>query len=486
MDTFSVIRSFMAFAREGSAAMQHLQPSSLRKQRAVIATVALSFVCLLGSAGLLWKVTQSAEKADAQVLHTLGVKQQVESILTTMTTAESAQRGYAITRSAELLIPYTEAHTAIPQQLELLRKLVADNPPQVTRVDELTATIERRFAAMDDALQLLREKRGAEAAQILRDRAQSLMAQFRDQIVTISEEEDRLLVERQRRAAANREQFFQAVAAMLISCGVLALFALVSVRRHVATLESAQAVLNDQNRLLEERVLARTRELEESAELAIRERKRAESLLTDVNHRVGNNLALVSSFLTMQQRAVRHPEASRALDAARGRVQAIASAHRKLRLGADFATVRANEVLAAVIEDISAGLPLGDAIKIECDFAPLEINARDAVSLGVLTNELVMNAVKHAFGTGESGLVNVKFAKPGEAAPFIEVADNGVGWNEKQKAESGSLGSKIIEMVAKQFGSCPERAALYDGESRPGTRIRIELNKLQVAQQAPS
>ena len=176
-----------------------------------------------------------------------------------------------------------------------------------------------------------------------------------------------------------------------------------------------------------------------------------------------------------------HPEAARALDAARARVQAIASAHRKLRLGADFATVRANDVLRAVVEDISAGLPPGDAIQIKCDVAPLEISARDAVSLGVLTSELVMNAVKHAFGAGESGCVNVTLAKPAEAAPFIEVADDGFGWNETQRVGSGgSLGSKIIEMVARQFGGQPERAPSQADQERPGTRIRIELNQLQL------
>ncbi|HVF17216.1 MAG TPA: sensor histidine kinase, partial [Steroidobacteraceae bacterium] len=260
------------------------------------------------------------------------------------------------------------------------------------------------------------------------------------------------------------------------------LFALISVRRYLATVESSRASLSDQNRVLEERVHKRTIELEKAAELANRERTRAEALLTDVNHRVGNNLALVSSFLTMQLRAVRHPEAAKALDAARGRVQAIASAHRKLRLGADFATVRANEVLAAVIEDISAGLPPGDLIKINYDVEALEINARDAVSLGVLTSELVMNAVKHAFGAGEPGLVNVRFAKSGTAAPFIEVADNGMGWHEKQKHEGSSLGSKIIDMVARQFGGRPERTPAHEGERRPGTRIRIELSKLQLVQ----
>jgi two-component sensor histidine kinase/CHASE3 domain sensor protein len=449
--------------------MQDLHEHSIRNQRALVAIVALSFALLLASATLVWKESRSAEAADRRVLHTLEAKRAIAEIHTQLIGAEGSQRGYLLTGDSRLLEQYRNARTSVPESLA---------------ADELAAVIEQRIATIEETLRLARQGLAAEVATVVRERGESLMSEFRRQIEALDQVEGMLLVQRQQVEATKRDQFFQAVAALLICCGVLALFALMSVRRYLAAVESSRAVLRDQNRLLEERVHERTRELEAAADVANRERGRAESLLTDVNHRVGNNLALVSSFLTMQLRAVKHPEAAKALDAARARVQAIASAHRKLRLGADFATVRANEVLAAVIDDIAAGLPPGDLIKIDYDVAPLEINARDAVSLGVLTSELVMNAVKHAFGAGETGLVNVKFGKAGTAAPFIEVADNGVGWNDKQKHEGGSLGGRIIEMVARQFGGQPERASMHDDERRPGTRIRIELNKLQLVEHA--
>jgi two-component sensor histidine kinase len=231
---------------------------------------------------------------------------------------------------------------------------------------------------------------------------------------------------------------------------------------------------------LEAKVAERTAELQSAVDVAQRERNRAEALLTDVNHRVGNNLALVSSFLTMQQRMVKNPEAARALHAARARVQAIASAHRKLRLGEDFATVKAHEVLGAVLDDICAGLPPGDLIKVNYQLAPLEISARDAVSLGVLTSELVMNAIKHAFAPGESGEISVVFADAGAQVPYLEVIDDGVGWHEKHTQESNGLGTKIIDMVARQFGGTPQRSARRQEGPRPGTRIHIDLGRLQL------
>jgi two-component sensor histidine kinase len=206
-----------------------------------------------------------------------------------------------------------------------------------------------------------------------------------------------------------------------------------------------------------------------------------------VNHRVGNNLALVSSFLTMQQRAVTNPEAARALSAARARVQAVASAHRKLRLGSDFATVKANEVLGAVLDDIGAGLPADGRIRLNYELSALEIHARDAVSLGVLTSELVMNAIKHGFTGGESGDVRVTFGAESGGHPFLEVSDDGVGYENKDNdprgtpGQSDGLGVRIIDMLARQFGGETHRSPLRSGQ-RPGTRVRVELARLELMQ----
>src|SRR5690606_7440274 len=82
-------------------------------------------------------------------------------------------------------------------------------------------------------------------------------------------------------------------------------------------------------------------------------RQRVEALLQDTNHRVGNSLATVSSLLALQVMRSRSDEVRDALEAARLRVHAIASAHRRLRLGDDLESASASEFLTAVIEDIA-------------------------------------------------------------------------------------------------------------------------------------
>jgi two-component sensor histidine kinase/CHASE3 domain sensor protein len=466
--------------------MQALQQPSLRRNRALVATIALSFLLLLGSAALTFHVSRQGVEADALVVHTMEVQRALNTTLLTLGGAESGLRGFLLTGNEAFLKPYQDAGEQLPVQLATLRELVTDSSRQLANIEAVTPLIEQRLAGIDMALTAYRDGRRADAIAALQRSGLPRLNDIRSRIESATEFEQTLLVERQRAAADLRDRFTSAVLVMLIACGILALFALISVRRYVATVHESRLRLASHNVELEQRVRARTEELAKAADDANRERARAESLLTDVNHRVGNNLALVSSFLTMQQRAVKNPDAARALSAARMRVQAIASAHRKLRLGADFATVKVNEVLGAVLEDISAGLPPGDLIRIQCQVEPLEINARDAVSLGVLTSELVMNAVKHAFAPGEAGEVNVVLVHGADSIAVLEVSDDGVGWHDnKHSQETGGLGAKIIDMVARQFGGRPERTArFHEGAAaqgrRPGTRIRVNLTKLQV------
>lgn len=461
--------------------MQDLQDPPQSGNRGLVAVVLLSFSLLLAAALLVFQISQEAERADEAVLQTLSVKQAAADLFNLLASAEAGQRGYLLTGDASLLEPYRQARLSFDEQLGELRSLVADSPEQAERVDALMPILIGHLGSIQRTLQLAQMGRREEAARVVIEQGAPLMRSIQSHIAALDEAQNRLLLHRQSSAAALRERFTVAVSAMLVACGVLALFALLSVRRYVGALDASRMRLTSYNKELEQRVNERTEELARAAELANRERLRAETLLTDVNHRVGNSLALVSSFLTMQQRIVTSSEAASALSAARARVQAIASAHRKLRLGADFATVKANDVLEAVLDDIAAGLPPNEAIKIERRVAPLEIAARDAVTLGVLTSELVMNAVKHAFLPGEPGHVTVVLSKDSQAPPFLEVSDDGVGWHENHTSERGGLGARIVEMVARQFGGTPERRACRDGAERPGTRIRIELSKLQLA-----
>jgi two-component sensor histidine kinase len=473
----------MEFPKEAPLIVPEMSAAStdnVLAHKALGITVGLSFLLLLAAALLVFQISRQTADADLAVSHTLKVKQALSELFGMVTTAESGQRGYLLTRDQRLLDPYREIRRDFDSKMRALESLVADNLQQSTRISELTPLLIERLGAIEQTLSFAEAGQHARAASVVLGRGVPLMSDVRRRFAELDAAEDALLLARQAHAAEARGQFLGAVSALLVACGILAMFALVSVRRYFRSIELSRQHLGAYNTELEHRVRDRTEELRCAAEVAERERLRAETLLTDVNHRVGNNLALVSSFLTMQQRVAKSPEAARALGAARARVQAIASAHRKLRLGADFASVKACDVLGAVLDDISAGLPPGEPIKIEQHIEPLEIAARDAVTLGVLTSELVMNAVKHAFVPAVGGQIKIVLSAGDGAVPYLEVSDDGVGWHEKNTRETGGLGTRIVEMVARQYGGTPERRTSHLGAERPGTCIRIQLDKLQV------
>src|SRR5690606_13223749 len=191
------------------------------------------------------------------------------------------------------------------------------------------------------------------------------------------------------------------------------------------------------NEELETRVRDRTRELEIAREMAEAEASRAEYergrvelLLREVTHRVGNNLAMVSSLLRMQQARLDDDAARSALETARGRIQTISTAQRRLRLGNDLQSTRADGLLEAVVSDLADAALDSGSITIASDFDPMIVSSRDATTLAVVLGELVSNAIKHAFDGREEGTIRTSFTIGQNGIPVMSVEDDGVGFDD--------------------------------------------------------
>src|SRR5262245_51024631 len=111
--------------------MQDLQHRSLRHQRLLLTTAALSMLLLVASALLVLRISRENARADRAVVHTLEVKQAIAHLLALLTSAETGQRGYLITNDPDFLGGYDEAREAAPRDVERLRLLTADNTEQL-------------------------------------------------------------------------------------------------------------------------------------------------------------------------------------------------------------------------------------------------------------------------------------------------------------------------------------------------------------------
>lgn len=209
-------------------------------------------------------------------------------------------------------------------------------------------------------------------------------------------------------------------------------------------LAKAIATALDQERLRREK---------EAADNEVRlARDRAEMLLKEVNHRVANSLAIVAGLVGLQRNAIRDDSARDLLARVQARIIAIASVHRRLYTSPDVRSVDVHDYLNGLVEELKAAMTdEGRSHPIRLDCAKWLLPTDKAVSLGIITTELVTNAYKYAYPKDRQGEIRV-ILMIDEGKGLLAVEDDGVGLNAQQPAGGTGLGSKVIASMATNLG----------------------------------
>lgn len=207
----------------------------------------------------------------------------------------------------------------------------------------------------------------------------------------------------------------------------------------------------------------------ESVTAAVRDR---DVLLHELAHRTRNDLTNVVTLLNLQARSL-SGDAREALVSAADRVQTIARVHRRLELR--DANVFLDTKL--YLEELCADLRLSRLgmrpIALECHAESHSMPVGKAVPIGLIINEAVTNAVKHAFPERRQGRISVGFTQEREVYKLV-VADDGVGRKVESKEGtcptpmSDQVGNRLMEMLAAQLGS-----KLEVEDRSPGTAIIV-------------
>lgn len=191
-----------------------------------------------------------------------------------------------------------------------------------------------------------------------------------------------------------------------------------------------------------------------------------ELLLRELNHRTKNNLAMVVSVLSLEKRLTSNVEVHERLSKATQRVLAIASAHDHFRpadaLSSDDLTIEMRGYLDRLCTHLQSALKGLRPIAIELDMGAQVMPSKEAITVGLIVNELVTNALKYAFPDGRAGTIRIRLGPPG----FLElvVEDNGIGCLE---IEPGS-GTRLSRLLAQQLG-----ADIAWENAKPGCRVRV-------------
>jgi two-component sensor histidine kinase len=200
---------------------------------------------------------------------------------------------------------------------------------------------------------------------------------------------------------------------------------------------------------------ARMRQAKEAAEAEVRAARdrfealaaERELLLREVNHRVGNSLQIIASLLHLQaSSADEHVKA--ALTNAMGRVAAVAQVHRKLYTSHDVQRVMLDQYLESLLEDLRRSAEGQKLTQLTLQAEPIEIDPDRAVAIGIVVNELVINALKYAYPDG-SGPIHVEVSRTGDQIG-LAVVDKGIGFSATPAPGSTGLGRRIVDALAAQ------------------------------------
>ena len=196
---------------------------------------------------------------------------------------------------------------------------------------------------------------------------------------------------------------------------------------------------------------------------------RHQVLLKEVNHRVKNSLQVVTAMLQLQANSVGDPDLTERLNEASARVNAVGRAYERLAYNADYENIDLIGYLREIINDLE---PTVAPCKIQFD-APEEIQiaADRSILVGLIVNELVSNAGKHAYPDCAGGLIWVRIFQPDKNSILLSVGDEGVGLpHDFDPTISKRLGARLVNAQSKQLG-----AEMTQPKSAIGTNFTVSI-----------
>jgi PAS domain S-box-containing protein len=176
-----------------------------------------------------------------------------------------------------------------------------------------------------------------------------------------------------------------------------------------------------------------------------------EVLLREIHHRVKNNLQVIASLLDLQA-AITYPEARAAFAEGRQRVYSMALVHELLYQSRDLASIELDEYLRRLVTTVAKSYRPAGNIQLITRAPGVQLDIDTAVPCGLIVNELVSNALKHAFPGGRSGHIEVSLERDADDRFVLTVSDDGVGMPPEVELESTrTLGLRIVAALTHQL-----------------------------------
>ncbi|MBV6646581.1 MAG: tetratricopeptide repeat protein [Cyclobacteriaceae bacterium] len=211
-----------------------------------------------------------------------------------------------------------------------------------------------------------------------------------------------------------------------------------------------------------------TRELDQQNQLLKNRNLENETLLKEIHHRVKNNLQMISSMISMQNRRVFDTQVENTLLLTQNRIKSIGLIHEHLYQSSSLSKVRLDTYVDGLFQLLLRSVAPGEKPKVDLVTEELETSIDLAISVGLILHELVSNSLKYAFDGSEEPVISLEMASNPQEI-YIKYADNGVGSNSFKKG----FGWSIIDATTSALGG--EMAVKTNG----GFSVSLMLSKDQ-------
>jgi PAS domain S-box-containing protein len=175
-----------------------------------------------------------------------------------------------------------------------------------------------------------------------------------------------------------------------------------------------------------------------------------EVLLKETHHRIKNNIAMIASLLSIQQRSSTNSEVKAGLNEAIGRIRSMTKLYEKMLIADDYQSISSASYFSDLAGAIIALFPERSTIKTTERFEDFRLSSKKAFLVGIILNELLTNTMKYAFVDRDAGLIDISLSK-NENRVTLTIKDNGVGIRKDGDEISSHFGLNLVRMLAEQL-----------------------------------
>lgn len=185
--------------------------------------------------------------------------------------------------------------------------------------------------------------------------------------------------------------------------------------------------------------------------LLLQQNKEKEFLLKEIHHRVKNNLEIISSLLALQSEQITDPNVVEAMQESQNRVHSMSMIHQRLYQGKNLATIEMKDYFINLGSYIADSFGAEERITMEYKMDMLELDVDTAVPLGLIVNEVLTNAFKHAFPNMREGGIIIGLKQTDNKILELTVKDNGIGQQAEKEVKANGFGKQLISLLMQQL-----------------------------------